>query len=287
MSTMLDIARQYVAAGLSVIPIEHRGKHPHGRLLAETTGITTNWTPESAPAAWRTYCGRMPTDEELIAWFEGSDAGIGIVGGQISGGLIRIDLEHVACLPTWHAALAADSPSLAFDAKQLPIVETLKGHHVYFRMPDPPGHVLLCVGGSGDGAIVFAETQGEGCYCVAPPSMGHRSVASAPYYEPFSYAWIGGSIQIPRFPQELANALLDAARFDGLWSPTFPASFYPRGGLLHRQGLTLLEEPSQSAHGIWFGWEHLHALRAYLDRYEALLRAVESAPPPPPSYDSY
>jgi hypothetical protein len=290
---MLDIARQYVAAGLSVIPIDWGGKYPDGRLLAETTGITTNWTPESAQAAWRIYAGRLPTDAELVAWFTESDAGIGIVGGQISGGLIRIDFEHKVCLPTWRELLKADAPALAFATTQLPIASTGKGHHVYFRMPDPVGHVLLCVGGgSGDSAIVFAETQGEGCYCVAPPSTGYHAYT----FEPFSYAWISGSVQtIPTLDQELAGKLLDAARFRGLWETVLGAddvhdarTGFARMATPHRHGITLTDQRVEDRHvvsALTLTWAEIRALRAYLDRYAALLAAVEIAPPPPLSYD--
>ena len=170
MRVTLDMARAYVAAGLSVIPIERGGKLPDHWGLQKTTGQAINWVASDERAAWRTYCTRMPTDAELVTWFADGDAGIGIVGGAISGGLVRIDLESPACLLAWADDLALRDTALAKAAYALPVVQTGKGHHVYLRMPDPPGHVILSSCGSGNELLVLAETQGEGCYCVAPPS---------------------------------------------------------------------------------------------------------------------
>lgn len=279
MSELLDIARRYVRAGLSVIPIvESGGKLPNNRLLLP--GLDSYYAANDERAAWREYTRRMPTDQELVAWFRDTDAGIGIVGGAISGGLVRIDFEHAACLPTWRALLREQDAALRLAASNLPVVQTGKGWHVYFRMSDPPGHQLLSSRGEGSDMIVLAETQGEGCYCVAPPSVGYH-----PDYSTFTYAWANGDARaIPTLDQKIATALLDAARFPGFWDPVFAARWGITYGSLHRVGLTLMDTPEGGRCNRCLGWEHLKALRAYLARYDALLRAVETAPPPPPSY---
>lgn len=293
MSEILDIARQYVAAGMSVIPIWKGHKAPDWRLLERTLGQGEHqsWPANDEHAAWRAYTRRMPTDGELVAWFADSDAGIGIVGGAVSGGLVRIDFESPACLWTWRALLRDQDELLAVAATQLPVVETGKGHHVYFRMVDPPGYVLLSSQGEGNSQIVLSETQGEGCYCVAPPSVVPDShawdEATNAFVHRKRYAWISGDAHsIPTFDQEIATRFLDAARFSGFWEPEFRAHWGTYVGALHRSGLTIRDRRDKPGpDDRWLGWEHLKALRAYLDRYEALLQAVETAPPPPSSYD--
>ena len=288
METMLETARRYVAAGLSVIPIARGDKLPDHRGLEITTGQTVNWAANEPKAAWRVYCEHMPTDAELIAWFRESDAGIGIVGGQISGGLVRIDFEHKACLPAWHADLRRQDVALSLAAAALPVVETGKGYHVYLRMPDPPGYVVLSSAHSGNDLLVLAETQGEGCYCVAPPSVVPGSykwsMDGGVYTKRYEWGSATSFEAIPTLDQGLANALLDAARFRELWEHPLFEEFNARA-LLGRQGV-LLARGSDSWHEDWhINWEALGKLHAYFERYNTLLKAVETAPPPPPSYD--
>lgn len=290
MSELLDIARQYVAAGLSVIPIEPGGKSPYYPLL--DPGAQMVWGTNDERSPWHEFTRRMPTDEELVTWFAAGDAGIGIVGGAISGGLVRIDFESSACLLTWQAELRREDPALATATTKLPIVETGKGHHVYFRMSDPPGHDILSSCGEGNSLIVLAETQGEGCYCVAPPSVVPSSYefqegAGFTYtrrYEWATEAWASYRA-IPTLDQELAAKLLDAACFRGFWGPEFVAHWGTIYGSLHRSGLTIGDRREPSHRDRYLGWEHLKALRAYMERYWMLLQVVEKAPPPASSYD--
>lgn len=291
MSHILDIARQYVAAGLSVIPIGHGDKHPDHRRLEMTTGQATNWVPTDERAAWRTYCSRIATDDELRTWFADGEVGIGIVGGQVSGGLVRIDFEDPACLPTWRMAIEWVQPGGTKVVDLLPTVETGKGHHVYFRMPDPPGHVLLSSFGSGNELMVLAETQGEGCYCVAPPSAVPGSYEWPEDAERWRYTrhyrWIAGDLAaIPTFSQELSNLLLDQARLS-MFLEAEIRDLSSGKIKVGRNGL-LLHRTFGGHYEDWFlPWESVHVLRSYFDRYQALLRAVETAPPPPPSYIDY
>ena len=279
----LDAARRYVAAGLGVIPIRRGSKTPDGTLLEATTGQKDRWVASDSRAIWRVYCERMPTDAELVIWFAESEAGIGIVGGAVSGGLVRIDFEHRACLSTWHAELARSDPALAQIAAGLPVAQTGKGHHVYLRMPDPPGYVLLSSWGADNDILVLAETQGEGCYCVAPPSMVYRPNGTL-----FQYAWTAGLRAsygaIPTLDQATATALLDAARFLAFWEHPLSDDGFNARACAGRQGLLLRKEGRSWSESWHVGWADLHKLRAYLDRYAALLTAVESAPAPPPSY---
>lgn len=277
MSTdMLDTARRYVACGLSVIPIRRWSKLPDHQLLEQTTGQLVNYAASDPRAAWRRYTEQAPTDAELVRWFDGTDAGLGIVGGAVSGGLVRLDFEHPACLATWYSLLSDTTDRGLFaDVSLLPVVKTGKGHHVYFRMADPPGHEILCASGEGDKLIVFSETQGEGCYCVAPPTRHYTDQVVE-----FGYQWVnGGPVVIPTLDAEIARQLMDAARFPGFWAPTFAAPWGTRAGMVNRHGLYL--GTAKDDRWLYLDWQHVTALRAYLERYEGLLRAVETAPPPP------
>lgn len=74
----LEVARAYIAQGLSVIPVKADGS--------------------KAPklAGWREFATRRATDEELVGWFSNriQPAGIGLVCGAASGNLVVLDFEH-------------------------------------------------------------------------------------------------------------------------------------------------------------------------------------------------
>src|SRR5262249_19395438 len=85
----LQAAREYVATGLSLIPIDAKSK----------------WPPEGF--GWKVYQERRPTDDELRDW-AGRYPGLGVVGGKVSGhrngdgegkdALEILDLESIAPL---------------------------------------------------------------------------------------------------------------------------------------------------------------------------------------------
>lgn len=279
MGTLLDAARSYLAAGLSVIPT--RGKTPDYYALERTLGPHTNWVPNDARAAWRAYCGRRPTDAELISWFADADEHmrIAIVGGQVSGGLVRIDFEHQSCISVWWQAVERKG----LITKPYPVVATPKGHHIYFRMPEPPGHVLLSSHGAGKDLLVLSETQGEGCYCVAPPSLGYCADSST-----IAYAWNPATYDewaIPTFDQATGRALLEEASFPGLWSLELRDPHELKQLQLNREGLLLSARFAGGYRDIHLSWEEVAQLRAYFNSYGPLLHAVEVAPPP--SYEPY
>jgi hypothetical protein len=137
MNRIEDRAREYASRGLSVIPLEPKGKKP----LVE----------------WKRYQSVKPTDEELQEWFgEHPERNIGIVTGAISG-LVVVDLDSP------EAIQFAEEQSFPVP----PIVETPRGYHLYFAYPgdrsvrnfqkrdDLPG----------------IDLRGDGGYVVAPPSI--------------------------------------------------------------------------------------------------------------------
>jgi len=94
-------AKDYVAAGLSVIPISSDGSKTPDMDCLRRTG--------KKKAAWKPFQSQPPTQEQLDRWFQGNDlAGIGIVCGKVSGGLEVLDFDdpkqfgcNRRCALTW------------------------------------------------------------------------------------------------------------------------------------------------------------------------------------------
>ena len=172
---VLAIARSYVAAGLSVLPIRADGtKAPEWGLLPR----------EFDPAegrerpVWKPYQSRLPTEAELHAWFASGRYGIAVVCGAVSGNLEVLDFESVELFERWQDnLLRCRSPLLG----RLPVVATPRpGRHVYYRLPFPPQSSRKIArrrptpeeltGRPGLKAVVLIETKGEAGYVLAPGS---------------------------------------------------------------------------------------------------------------------
>src|SRR5687768_8266294 len=118
METVLEAARRYVAAGLSVIPVKADGSK-----APKHTG-------------WRQYATRQPTDAELVAWFGGADeVGIGVVPGPASGNLVVLDFECKNGAPAYAEWVAGLDPALAEYVARCPVVRTPSGgRHIWVRL---------------------------------------------------------------------------------------------------------------------------------------------------------
>lgn len=136
----LSYARQYVDRGLSVIPIEPRGKRP-------------------AIASWKVYQERQPTDEELLQWFDGTENNIAIVTGRVSNvAVIDLDSEDAVKFAQAH------------DFTDTATVKTARGLHLYCRYSE--GENVRNFQKRDD--LPDIDLRGEGGYVVAPPSV-HES----------------------------------------------------------------------------------------------------------------
>jgi hypothetical protein len=252
-SVILAAARAYVRAGLSVIPIGRWTKVPSAVALG-----SSRWA-EGAPA--QVYLERPPTDAELVAWFATGEHQLGIVGGPVSGGLLVLDFEREDLYMLWYDHLVATDPALAAILRRLPVVRTGKGHHVYLRMEQPIGHEALCTVGE---STVLVETQGAGCYVVAPPSEHPQGG---------QYAVLQGDIcETPYLETATAQQLIDAARFPGLRQrDLWP---FPGGPVVSLEpwGLRLDKFRGQT---VDLDWYDLGRLGDYLSHYAPLLRHAE------------
>jgi hypothetical protein len=133
--------------GVSLIPMHPRTKKPSVR-----------WTP---------YQRERADEERIRTWFADTDngqLGIGLVGGEVSGGLLVRDFDQQASYDAW----ALRQPALA---RTLPTVISHRGAHVWFR----------CKGYKRDDARTFirqlgdGELRGDAHIIVAPPSLHERS----------------------------------------------------------------------------------------------------------------
>jgi hypothetical protein len=138
---------EYREMGIATIPLAARAKVP----------------PKGF--RWKRWQREIPTETDLRTWFQHTDFNIGIVCGQVSGGLAVRDFDDMKVYENW----AQQQPRLA---ATLPTVETGRpGRHVYFRTAERHGVNVLADG----------ELRGEGAYVVAPGSI-HPSG--------FRYSWM-------------------------------------------------------------------------------------------------
>ena len=110
--THLETAESYLRAGLCVLPAILGQKRP-------------------APASWREYQGRLPTEEEVRRWFAQADA-LCLVTGKVSGNLemLDFDLGGEAFQPWYLAVEQADAGLLS----RLVIEQSPSGGwHVVYR----------------------------------------------------------------------------------------------------------------------------------------------------------
>jgi hypothetical protein len=161
-----ETARAYIAAGFSVIPISLDGsKRPDWRMLPrEWIDAEAKYKP-----SWKPFQDRLAEDAELQRWYDSTTpAGIGIVCGTISGGLVVIDIDELNLYAPWCECVEAECPGLI---ARLTVVQTPRpGFQVYCRVPDliefPHNDKLA----TDEGGKVLIETRAEGGYVLAPGS---------------------------------------------------------------------------------------------------------------------
>ena len=223
----LQAAREYVAAGLSLIPIDAKSKCP----------------PEGF--SWKVYQRRQPDDGELCAWV-GRYPGFGVVGGKVSGhrngdgeakdALEILDLEAIAPLEEFRQLVEEAAPGLL---GQLPRVKTpTDGRHIYYRCAIVEGNQKLAqravevadadLPRTDDGALdkkeiqklglreiggkyfkvrTLIETRGEGGQVLSPLCLPGTHPSGG------VYKVLGGDLRhIPTIPPSHRDILLTAAR---------------------------------------------------------------------------
>ncbi len=156
----LFIAKGYRKAGFSVIPLLPKSKKP--------------------AIPWREFQKRLPTEEELEAWFgNGNRYNIGIVTGEVSG-LAVLDADSAEAVEWCEANLPRTQT-----------VKTARGRHYYFKfMPGLKNSVKI------NGLKI--DVRGEGGYVVVPFSEHETGIL---------YAWVEGrglgDLPLADFPAHL------------------------------------------------------------------------------------
>jgi replicative DNA helicase len=156
MSTILDVARQAAAAGLSVVPPRQDGtKRPDG--------------------TWANYQTAPPTPAELDGWYAGGQrTGIGLVCGAVSGHLEMLEFEGRA-QPLWKPFVQACAAAGLDDVLDRIVAGYAEktpsgGAHLIYRSTEAvEGNLKLARQADG---LPLIETRGEGGYVVVAPSNG-------------------------------------------------------------------------------------------------------------------
>lgn len=180
----LEIARAYLAAQISVIPLRCDG--------SKKTSLET----------WNPYRERFATDGHLVAWFGHKRRGIGIVCGILSGGLEVIDFDEEAD-ETFYAWRRSLPPEIS---TRLCVVETAGfGFHVFYRSQEVCGNQKIAM--TADAKATLIESRGEGGYVCAVGSAEEVHESKRPYVQ------VAGPPlpEVPAFTVEERKALWVAA----------------------------------------------------------------------------
>lgn len=174
-SEMLRAALEYHAAGLSLIPI---GVHGNKAPAFEKLPLVWSECKQVKIRSWSEFMKRMPTQAEIRGWFAASaakpaQAGLAIVGGQVSGGLEILDLDSYELAAPFKEKVERRCPGLI--DKLVAVVTPRPGLHFWYRCKQVEGSQKLAriedpLEQSGWKTVI--ETKGEGGYCLAPPSPG-------------------------------------------------------------------------------------------------------------------
>ncbi|HUL00274.1 MAG TPA: bifunctional DNA primase/polymerase [Nitrospirota bacterium] len=178
-TSFFDAANAYVAAGYSVIPV----KGP-----AYARGSTDDEKKSDAKKPlikWEIFQERKPINTEIKEWArKWPNANIAIVTGEVSNGLVVIDLDEVETAKQTLDTLIPDN--LLFPIA----ISPSGGQHWYFRSSDQNIRNNCKV-------IPGADLRATGGYIVAPPSKG--------------YTWQHGlsifDVAVPALPQAVQDFL--------------------------------------------------------------------------------
>jgi len=178
MANLLEIARAYAIAGLSVIPV---GKDKRPRIK------------------WVEYQNHIADEQTLAHWFS-SEGNIAVITGKVSGNLLAIDFDELRFYEAWRQKTRDH-------IKGLVAQKTGKGMHVLFRCPNPGANqklAFLADEHEVDGRRIAIETRGEGGYILVEPSIHPNGTV---------YSVISGNLtNIPILEQQAVDELLQAAR---------------------------------------------------------------------------
>jgi hypothetical protein len=174
---------------------------------------------------WKQYQNRLPTDQELIAWWQQPQQGIGVITGAASGGLEALEIEGRA----WELGVLSQVEALLHDSGYGELWNTLMdgycerspsgGYHWLYKISDKPvpgnevfARTLVESTDENTGEITtqwkpLAETRGEGGFMITAPSGGTTHPSGLSYQLEF-----GGIETIPTITWEQREIIASAFR---------------------------------------------------------------------------
>lgn len=166
MTDTLARARDLRTRGLCVIPVPRPG---------DSDGKVPT-------IAWGEFQTRLPTEDELVAWFGREPMNLAVVTGAISD-VVVVDVDNREAL-RWAVRHLSYTPWQT---------QTSKGFHLWYRHPGD--RVANRVGvETEDGRRLAIDVRGDGGYVIAPGSLH----ASGVTYR-FAGDWSVPRDQVPRF----------------------------------------------------------------------------------------
>lgn len=153
---LADIATAYLQAGLCVLPARRDQKRP-----------TVPWKP---------YQKRLPTENEVEAWFANNPTGLCLLTGAVSGNHEVIDFDQRGALfEAWCQKVRAAAPGLV---ERLVVSKTQNdGRHVSYRhQADACGNLKLAQLAADGKVVTLIETRGEGGLYLCAPTPGYEVI---------------------------------------------------------------------------------------------------------------
>jgi hypothetical protein len=180
---LLDAARAYLNAGLSIIPTG-QDKVPN-------------------VSEWASYQKALPNASQVLEWFSNGTRAIAVIGGAVSGNVEILDFDcDMEALPEWEKIINEEAPGLI---DKLYFETSPHGAHLFYKCAANvviPGSMklaekLIQVEGPGEFAHPYKpeqklkaylnydkwiispdliETRGTGGYCLVAPSHGYKRV---------------------------------------------------------------------------------------------------------------
>jgi len=155
---MQDAAKRYLSAGLCVLPAYAKQKRP-------------------ALRSWKKYQSRLPTEEEIDAWFANGHDGLCLLTGTPSGNLELFDFDQGGeWFEPWSRKVETAVPGLLDRL----VVETSQsgGWHIVYRCEGTiGGNTKLAQRKGEDGRpVTLIETRGDGGLFLCAPTPGYELV---------------------------------------------------------------------------------------------------------------
>jgi len=164
---------------------------------------------------WKHWQTERPGLEQIATWYATPRTGIGLICGQVSGGLEVLELEGAAVQQGFQHELRAAAQAAGIEdvldrvLNGCLVQSPSGGYHLMYRCPTPEGNQRLATTldpGTGELTLI-SETRGEGGYIVTAPTNGAVHPSGQPWTQ------ITGSLAtIAELTQPERDALLAAAR---------------------------------------------------------------------------